>query len=123
METLGLWAAPFLLIPAKGLLAISAAAQYSQELAAFTAASASQREPSQRLTFLRRALMCLYLGVVADALGALLGSLSMLLPGAAVHLMVIATCVGVCFLLAASLLLVMQLGKNLLVPHSDSLRT
>jgi len=102
-----MWVAPFLLIPAKGLLAISASAQYNQQLALLS--QASTPELGRRLTLTRRALICLYLGVVEDAGAALIAGLLALVPTIAVMVMVVATCLGVCFLLAAALFLVAEM--------------
>jgi len=117
MDTLGLWVAPFLLMPAKGLLAISASAQYNQQLVLHSSANSAASD--RRLGLLRWALTCLYLGIVADASGALIGGLLTLLQSTAVHFMVVATCIGVCFLLAAALFLVAEMRIDPLAQPSN----
>ncbi len=108
IDLLGVWVAPLLLIPGKGLLTISTAAQFNQALA-LSGAGTETPEQSRRLLMLRRALISLYLGIGVDALAALGGGLLHASPALAFGTIVIGSCLGVGCLLAAIVFLILEI--------------
>ncbi len=109
LEALGFWAAPLLLIPGKGLLTISTAAQYNQLLASVAQFGATPAS-SKKLPLLRRALVALYLGIVFDAFGGLMGGLLYRWSDMGLTVVVVTGCIGVVCLLAAALLLIAEIS-------------
>lgn len=104
METALIWVVPISFIPGAGLLIMSTTHRliYLRQLEEANDDYAMNKLHLKREALLGRALQWLYLSVVMFAAGSLMGGMSDLIGEISQDILMIATCLGILFILAGT---------------------